>query len=37
MLIRKAVMSDSEAIYKLIEQSAIQGQLLYRTRASIGF
>jgi amino-acid N-acetyltransferase len=33
--LRKAVMSDTEEIYKLISMFAIQGQLLHRTRASI--
>lgn len=35
MHIRKAVMSDSESMFKLIEMYAIQGQLLHRTRQSI--
>lgn len=35
MHIRKAVMSDTEAMYNLIEQYAVQGQLLHRTRASM--
>lgn len=35
MRIRKAVMADTEDIYKLIAMFAVQGQLLHRTRASI--
>lgn len=35
MLIRKAVMSDTEGIYKLISQYAKEGKLLVRTYSSI--
>ncbi|MFP3126672.1 MULTISPECIES: N-acetyltransferase [Bacillaceae] len=35
MLIRKAVMSDTESIYKLISEYAKEGKLLARTYASI--
>ncbi|MFB9760731.1 N-acetyltransferase [Ectobacillus funiculus] len=35
MLIRKAVMSDTEGIYKLISEYAKEGKLLARTYASI--
>jgi amino-acid N-acetyltransferase len=35
MYIRKAVMGDTESMYKLIEMYAVQGQLLHRTRQSI--
>jgi len=35
MKIRKAVMSDTDEIYKLISMFVIQGQLLHRTHSSI--